>query len=100
MTLKQTLKQYLVTRNSSLTGKKHTFYLWFTQQQWEEIQPFLRPELPKGERRLEEILPDHSPYTKEFLLSGITREERALSETPFTSEQATEILCKYPPKTA
>jgi hypothetical protein len=71
------VKQYLVTKRSSLTGKNNSFYIWFNKQQWEEVQSFLTPELPKG-RSIHEILPDHSPYEKEFLLSGTTAAERSV----------------------
>ena len=70
------LKSYLITKRSSLTGREHTFLFWMREKQWLEIQPFLNGgPLPKA-RRIEEILPDHSPGEHKFLLSGTTASER------------------------
>jgi hypothetical protein len=77
------LKQHLITKRSELTGEDHTFRIWFNNQQWEKVQPFLNPELPLPcpelpvRRQILDILPDHSPYEREFLISGTTETERS-----------------------
>ena len=92
------LKQHFITKRSALTDKPHTFNIWFTDDQWQRIQSLAAAGAAAREE-IEEILPDHSPSEKEFLLTGTTQSERALSETPFTSAQAEEMLRRYPPKT-
>ena len=69
------LKLYLVTKRSSLTGKENTFWIWFTDEQWQAVQPFLKPGLAE-ERPIADILPGHTPYEIAFLLSGSTLAER------------------------
>jgi hypothetical protein len=37
-----------ITKRSLMSGQEHTMTLLLTPSQWEEIQPFLDPSLPKG----------------------------------------------------
>jgi hypothetical protein len=50
------------------------------EEQWQEIQPFLKPDYREKWWRIEEILPDHSPCEREFLRSGTTVAERRTGE--------------------
>jgi hypothetical protein len=86
------LSPYLISKSSSLTGEKHTFLLWMREEQWREIAPFLNPELKANRRRIEEILPDHSPEEHQFLISGTTSAERGnrLRETIKANLSATD----------
>lgn len=77
--MKSSLKQYLITKHSSLTGEVHSFYIWLTDNQWKRIQPFLDPEATASED-IAKILPDHAPWEKEFILNGTTRAERSAHE--------------------
>ena len=72
--MKPLLNSYLITRYSSLTGEEHTFLFWMRDEQWRAVQPLLASGFSR--RRIEEILPDHSPEEHEFLLSGTTIAER------------------------
>ena len=76
MTTTVVLNSHLITKRSSLTGDEHTFLLWMREEQWQEIQPFLNGGPAIGYRRIEEILPDHSPEEREFLINGSTTKER------------------------
>jgi hypothetical protein len=78
----EALKLYAVTKISPISGVQHVMTLLMTPSQWEEIQPWIDPSLPrpgsgqvpKG-RFLQDILPHHSPSEREFIISGTTQEE-------------------------
>jgi hypothetical protein len=71
----EALKLYAVTKISPISGQQHVLQLLLTPTQWQEIQPWIDPSLAKGARPLQEILPDHSPSEREFLISGTTQEQ-------------------------
>jgi hypothetical protein len=66
---------YAVTKISPVSGNQHVMTFLLTPKQWEEIQPWIDPSLAKGARFLQDILPDHTPQEREFLISGTTQEE-------------------------
>jgi hypothetical protein len=70
----EALKLYAVTKVSPISGVQHVMTLLMTPSQWEEIQPWIDPSLPKG-RFIQDILPHHSPSEREFIISGTTQEE-------------------------
>jgi hypothetical protein len=74
MSTPQVLKLYAVTKISPVSGVQHVMQILLTPAQFQEIQPFLDPELPKG-RFIQDILPHHSPAEREFLISGTTQSE-------------------------
>jgi hypothetical protein len=69
------MNQYLITKRSPITGLDHTFLIWLTDSQWQEMQPFLNGERPER-RQIQAILPDHTPFEQEFLINGTTWGER------------------------
>jgi hypothetical protein len=74
LTQPEGLKLYAITKVSPVSGEQHVLQLLLSPSQWEEIQPFLDPSLPKG-RFIQDILPLHTPQEREFILSGTTQEE-------------------------
>lgn len=65
-----TKTMYNITQKSSLTGKVHTQGIMMTPEQFAEYS------LPDHKRRLlQSIFPELSADDREFLISGITREE-------------------------
>jgi hypothetical protein len=71
----EALKLYAVTRVSPVSGRQHVLQLLMTPGQWEQIQPWIDRSLTKSARSLQDILPDHSPQEREFILSGTTQQE-------------------------
>jgi len=64
----------LVTRKSSFTGVEHTMELNVTQAQMDGLKelPFHQGHVPK---HIQDIFPNLSADEREFLKSGITKEE-------------------------
>jgi hypothetical protein len=84
MTQPEALKLYALTKISPISGQQHVMQLLMTPSQWEQIQPWIDPALPKGRfmlrshgKTLQDILPEASPQQREFILSGTTPQEWA-----------------------
>lgn len=68
-------KLYPITRRSTITGKLHTFQMPFSEQEFLAIQPYLADQRHRSGGLIQNILPEHSPDQREYILSGITPQE-------------------------
>jgi hypothetical protein len=76
MSTPEPTRLYAVTKVSPVSGVQHVLQLLLTPSQWEEIQPWINPALPKPKGRyLQDILPYHTPEEREFVLSGTVKSE-------------------------
>jgi hypothetical protein len=70
------MRSYLIRRLSVASGIEHEMEIILTEAQHREIQPFLvGKQREAGARFIQDILPDHSPEEREFILTGTTPSE-------------------------
>jgi hypothetical protein len=70
------MRTYLIRRVSLATGVEHEMQMMLTPSQYQEIQPFLiGKQREASSRYIQDILPEHSPVEREFILTGMTDAE-------------------------
>ena len=71
--MSETYKTYFITRTSSYSGIEHTRSMNLTEEQHQEIQPWLQG--GKGVRLIQHVVPHLSADDREFILTGLTGDE-------------------------
>jgi hypothetical protein len=68
-------KIYSISRRSPISDQVNTIRIALTQQEYEDIKPYLEGRRLESKGLIQNILPSHSPDEREFILSGISPTE-------------------------